>query len=62
MEQLLQNLIPAEKLLHMTLAYSNAVLMVVMTNVSDFAKRLDLPISQPVTTAQVQKFVPLFRK
>ena len=58
MEQFLQNLIPADKLIHMTISYSNAVLMLVMTNVSDFAKRLDLPIPQPITAAQVQKFFP----
>jgi hypothetical protein len=58
MEQFLANLIPAEKLIHMTITYSNAVLMLVMTNVSDFAKKLDLPIPQPITTVQVQKFFP----
>ncbi len=58
MEHFLTNLIPADKLIHMTITYSNAVLMVVLTNVSDFAKKLDLPIPVPVTTAQVQKFFP----
>jgi hypothetical protein len=56
MEHFITNLIPADKLIHMTVTYSNAVLMLVLTNVSDFAKKLDLPIPQPVTTAQVQKF------
>lgn len=42
----------------MTIAYSNAVLLVVLTNVSDFAKRLDLPIPQPITLSQVQTFKP----
>lgn len=56
MEQFLQHLVPPDKLIHMTVTYSNAVLMLVMTNVSDFAKKLNLPIPQPVTAAQVQKF------
>lgn len=57
MEQLvtLTNLIPADKLIHMTATYSNAVMMLILTNVSDFAKKLDLPIPQPVTVAQIQK-------
>ena len=56
MEQLITSLIPADKLIHMTVTYSNAVLMLVLTNVSDFAKKLDLPVPQPVTAVQVQKF------
>ncbi len=55
MEPFLLNLIPADKLIHITAAYSNAVLLVILTNVSDFAKKLDLPIPQPVTATQVQK-------
>jgi hypothetical protein len=58
MEQILTSLIPADRLIHMTVAYSNALLMVVMSNVSDFARKLDLPIPQPVIEAQVQKFLP----
>ena len=48
-----------ENLIHMTAAYSNAVLLIVMTNVSDFAKKLELPIPTPITTNHVQKFTPL---
>jgi len=55
MEEYLLLSIPADKLIHMTIAYSNAVLLVILTNVSDFAKKLDLPIPQPVTATQVQK-------
>ena len=58
MEPFLLKLIPTDKLIHMTVTYSNAVLMLVLTNVSDFAKKLDLPIPQPVTVSQVQKFFP----
>lgn len=59
MEPFLQSLVPAENLIHMTVAYSNAVLLAVLTNVSDFAKKLELPVPQPVTAAQVQTFKPL---
>ncbi len=58
MEPFLLKLIPTDKLIHMTVTYSNAVLMLVLTNVSDFARKLDLPIPQPVTVSQVQKFFP----
>jgi hypothetical protein len=44
------------ELLQVTAEYSNAVLLAVMPYVSDFAQRLDLPISQPVTVAQVRRF------
>jgi hypothetical protein len=47
-----------EQLIHMTATYSNAVLLVVLTNVSDFAKKLELPIPQPITISQVQTFKP----
>lgn len=53
-----QFLIPAEKLIHMTATYSNVVLLAVLTNVSDFAQKLGLPIPQPITVAQVQAFKP----
>ena len=44
------------ELFQVTAEYSNAVLLAIMPHVSDFAKRLDLPIPQPVTIAQVQRF------
>ena len=44
------------ELLQVTAEYSNAVLVAIMPYVSDFAHRLDLPIQQPVTVAQVRKF------
>lgn len=56
MEPFITNLIPADKLIHMTVTYSNAVLMLVLTNVSDFARKLDLAVPQPVATVQVEKF------
>src|SRR5882724_10011316 len=39
-----------------TAQYSNAMLVALLANVSDFAKKLDLPISRPVTVAQVRRF------
>ena len=39
-----------------TAAYSNALLVAIMPHVADFAKKLDLPTLQPVTTAQVRQF------
>ena len=47
-----------ENLIHMTAAYSNAVLLLVLTNVCDFAKRLELPIAQPITINQVRECKP----
>jgi hypothetical protein len=44
------------ELFQVTAQYSNAVLVAIMPFVSDFAKRLDLPISQPVTVSQVRHF------
>src|SRR5438477_870325 len=44
------------EIFQITAQYSNAVLLAIMPHVSDFAKRLDLPIPQPVTLAQVQYF------
>ena len=40
----------------MTATYSNAVLVAVLSHVSDCAKQLDLPIPQPVTLNQVARF------
>ena len=44
--------------IHMTAAYSNAVLVAILPHVSDFAKKLDLPIPQPITATQVLKSRP----
>jgi hypothetical protein len=44
------------ELLQVTAQYSNAVLVAIMPYVSDFASRLELPIPQPVSIAQVQMF------
>jgi hypothetical protein len=41
------------ELIHMTAAYSNAVLVAILPQVSDFAKKLDLPVQQPITVNQV---------
>lgn len=45
------------EIFQVTAQYSNAVLAAIMPYVSDFAKRLELPIPQPVTTAHVRRFV-----
>jgi hypothetical protein len=47
-----------EHLIHMTAVYSNAVLVAILPHVSDFAKKLELPIPQPVTVSQVKTFMP----
>ena len=44
-------------LIHITAAYSNAVLVAVMPHVNDFAKKLDLPIQLPITQEAVSRFV-----
>ena len=44
------------ELLQVTAEYSNAVLVAIMPYVSDFAHRLELPIPQPITVAEVSKF------
>ena len=41
------------EIIHMTAAYSNAVLVAFLPLVSDFAKKLNLPVKQPVTMDQV---------
>jgi hypothetical protein len=48
----------AMELIHMTATYSNALLVAILPHVSDFAKKLDLPMPQPITVAQVQEFKP----
>ena len=44
-------------LIHITAAYSNAVLVAVLPHVSDCARQLELPVPQPVTANQVSRFV-----
>lgn len=43
--------------IQMTASYSNAVLLAVLTNVTDVANKLDLPILRPVQPAHVWRFV-----
>ena len=45
-------------LIHMTAAFSNAVLVAILPHVSDFAKRLELPIPLPITANQIKEFKP----
>ena len=47
---------PITPLIHVTAAYSNAVLCAVLPHVTDFSKKLDLPIPLPITQSQVQRF------
>ena len=42
--------------LEITAQYSNAVLVAIMPHISDFAQTLELPVSLPVTMAQVDRF------
>ena len=44
------------EIIQVTAAYSNAVLVAIMPHISNFAEKLDLPIPQPITVAQVSKF------
>jgi len=44
------------EIFEITARYSNAVLVAIMPCVSDFAKRLDLPVPQPITLSQVREF------
>jgi hypothetical protein len=46
------------EIIHMTAAYSNALLVAVIPHVTDIARKLDLPIELPVTTNQVRRFNP----
>ena len=50
------------ELIPMTATYSNAVLMMVLTNVTDVATKLDVPIIKPVQPSQVRRFVCDSRK
>jgi hypothetical protein len=47
---------PLTPLIHITAAYSNAVLLAILPHISDCAKQLDLPIPQPITASQVSRF------
>lgn len=49
---------PAFSLIHITAAYSNAVLVAILPQISDCSKQLGLPISTPVTENQVSHFQP----
>ncbi|MGC8989207.1 MAG: hypothetical protein ACP5MD_03710 [Verrucomicrobiia bacterium] len=44
-------------MIHVTMEYSNAVLVALLPIFSDFAKKLDLPVPNPITTNHVQRFV-----
>lgn len=44
------------EIFQVTAQYSNAVLVAIMPHISDFAAKLDLPIPQPITAAQVRQF------
>lgn len=46
------------ELVHMTATYSNAVLVAILPHISDFAKKLDLPIQQTITAGQVLRCNP----
>jgi hypothetical protein len=46
------------ELVHMTAAYSNAMLVAILPHVSEFAKKLDLQVPQPITVQQVHRFNP----
>lgn len=51
--------IPLESLfVHITPAYSNALLKAVLPHISDFAQKLDLPLESPLTEKQVLSFTP----
>lgn len=45
-------------LIHITLEYSNAVLIVLLPHFTEFANKIELPIPLPITTNHVQRFVP----
>lgn len=50
---------PITPLIHITAAYSNAVLVAVLPRISDCAKQLNMPIARPVTVEQVARFNPM---
>ncbi len=43
-------------LLQVTLQYSNALFLAVMPQFSDYTKALDLPVSHPITPAEIRRF------
>lgn len=45
-------------IIHMTLQYSNAVLVALLPHFSDVAEKLELPIPTPMTTNHVDRFSP----
>ena len=47
---------PITPFIHVTAAFSNAVLVAILPHISNFAKKLDLPIPQPITASQVAHF------
>jgi hypothetical protein len=47
-----------EELIHMTATYSNALFVAILPHVSDFGKKLELPVPQPITTSSVSRFNP----
>jgi len=47
-----------EELIHMTATYSNALLVAILSHVSTFSEKLNLPIETPVSTNHVQRFIP----
>jgi hypothetical protein len=49
---------PITQFIHITAAYSNALLVAILPHVSDCAKQLDIPIPQPITASQVGRFNP----
>lgn len=46
-------------LIHMTATYSNAVLVAILPHVSDFARKMDLPLPPPITVQMVKAFRPM---
>lgn len=44
------------EIVQVTAQYSNAVLIAILPYVSDFATKLELPVSHPITTAHVREF------
>jgi len=56
LDSTINDFMPLTFFIHVTAAYSNAVLVAILPHISDFAKKLDLPIPQPITTSQVAHF------
>src|ERR1022692_2699679 len=46
------------EIIHMTAAYSNAVLVAILPHISEFAAKLDLPVKQPITFSDVTSSSP----